>query len=120
MLVEPEFKKHVHMVSCYRDINNRLPELTPPTHSSQLESHLAKKDWLAGVSERSGADFSMNTAMESLKIDTDSGAGPAILAYVISFPPFGRWIRVITSDHLISFFFLFFVVPTINAICGLN
>jgi len=60
MLVNPELKKHVDM----------------------LESHLAKKDWLAGGSGPTGADFSMNMAMEALKIDKESGAGPAVLAYV--------------------------------------
>ncbi|KAE9396460.1 thioredoxin-like protein [Gymnopus androsaceus JB14] len=58
MLVVPELKKHVRLV----------------------ESHLTKKDWLAGGSGPTRADFSMSMCAEFLK--DEKVAGPATVGYV--------------------------------------
>ncbi|KAJ3872941.1 thioredoxin-like protein [Lentinula edodes] len=57
-IVEPELKKSVDMV----------------------ESHLAKKDWLAGGSGPTAADFSMSMCLEIL--EQERIAHPATVAYV--------------------------------------
>jgi glutathione S-transferase len=58
MLVQPEVKKHVQM----------------------LESHLSKKEWFAGGSGPTRADFSMIMGMEMMV--NDKVAGPEMVAYV--------------------------------------
>ncbi|KAJ4468851.1 thioredoxin-like protein [Lentinula aciculospora] len=57
-IVEPELKKNIDMI----------------------ESHLAKKDWLAGSSGPTAADYSMCMCLEIL--EQEKVAGPAMIAYV--------------------------------------
>ncbi|KAF9069458.1 thioredoxin-like protein [Rhodocollybia butyracea] len=47
-----------------------------------IESHLSKKDWLAGGSEPTSADFSMSYAMEIIEKYKLGGPGGASHAYV--------------------------------------